>query len=219
MTIQEIVDRVRRLCYTSANQYPDAIAVEDANIVYKDLTNTVTQEVNENYFFDEIKTDTTIDQSEYTLDDSVNWVYVNKLLDVFILPSNSDVYKKLQQYTKDDILAQWEGADGYYVADRSIFISPTPTEEISDWVKMDAILKPLALDIDSDEADINLDPEFHNLLAQWMMSYIYQSRGLLNEAANAKWNYEMAKSEMVAQLSDRTATPTVGLLPDLSFYE
>jgi hypothetical protein len=83
MTIAEIIARARRLCYVSSAQYPDATAIEDINIVYKDLTNTITNEVNENFFFDIIKADTIIGQNEYTLDDPTNSIYVNKIKSLY----------------------------------------------------------------------------------------------------------------------------------------
>ena len=221
MTIAEIIARARRLTYTSSTQYTDAQALEDLNVIYKDLTNTISQEINENYFYDQLLTTTTIDQAEYTLDDWVNNIYVNKLLGLFVKQSADGEFVKLQELTKQEWDSRgWvdNATPSYYVADKSVFISPVPTLEIVDWIKLDVILKPNKLIISSTEADIKLEDEYDYLLVEGMKEYVYMARGMINEANNCSAIYNQKKNEMVWLLSDRTSSTTNGLLPNLSRY-
>ncbi len=60
MNTAQIVARARRLTHTNANNYKDADALEDLNLVYQELVDTIVTEVDEDFFWDFVESDTVI---------------------------------------------------------------------------------------------------------------------------------------------------------------
>ena len=60
MNVQQIVDRNRRLGHVNSVQYPDAVAVEDINVVYHDIENVIITEVSEDFFWNTFEGDTVV---------------------------------------------------------------------------------------------------------------------------------------------------------------
>ena len=144
MNVQAIIDRARRLTYTSSNQYTDAQAVEDFNIIYKEIVSRITYEVNEDFFWDILQTSSVVDQSEYVLDPKVR-----KIRELFIkYNSTDDYYTKAEEIDWNTLALDkaWYEANvsqstpKYYVADESVFLLPAPDEAVSNGVRMNALL-------------------------------------------------------------------------------
>ena len=224
MTIQEIIDRARRLCYVSSSQYSNTLALEDMNIIYNDLTQSITQELDEDFFFDDLYTDLKVREDEYVLTDSVNNIYINKVKSVFVKYEPNEVdYTEALQVSKDDFFVRKSNASKnnpiFYIADNSIFLYPEGEQVVEKWLKVDVIVKPIEITLATDERDILIASEFRYIIIEWMKEYIYQSRGLLNEANQSRQIYLQKKNEMINLLTDRWPTPSVWTLPDLTFYE
>lgn len=227
MNVQQIIDRARRLWYVSSNQYNDTQALEDFNIVRKKLWKILVQRVNEDFFFDILTTDLIADQSEYNLYDDTNNIEVDKLQEVYVkYDSTATEHTKATLVNKDDLDKdltwyaenQPESDPIYYVADESVFIYPKG-KGVTGGLKYHATLKLNDLLITDDKNSILIDaPE---LLADGLLPYVYQSRGLLNEKNDAKASYEESVSEYVELLSDRISTTQEVELPDneLLYYE
>ena len=66
---------------------------------------------------------------------------------------------------------------------------------------------------------VKIPIEHHEKLAIGMMQYIYQSRGLLNEAVSALNLYNQKKIDMVNELSNRNKSPVTSLLPNLTYLK
>lgn len=216
MTTQEIINRARRLCYTNSVQYNDTQALEDLNIIYNDICNSIIQEVNEWFFWDIFKTDTVVWQSEYTFPNNVlkvEEIYIN-YWDWYVKAIN----KELISLTKDAwYYEEYESKTSpfYEIKDWSIFIYPTATEITTDWVKMRAIITPVDVTISD---TVVIPTEYHYIISEWMKQFIYQSRGKTNEKNDAELEYKNKKEDMLFQLTDRRNTPTNWLLPNLSYY-
>ena len=220
MTVQEIINRARRLYYTNSVQYTDAQAIEDFNIIYKDLCNSITQEVNEDFFWDIFKTDTAASQSEYTLDTTVNkvenlsiiyedwWDYVTVTQrELSSLPFDAEYYQENQNKSNPF----------YEIKDESIFIYPYPDDIISNWLKMRAIITPSSLTIS--DTTLLLPDRYHYIITEWLSQFIYQSRWKISEKNDSINNYNNKKEEMLFQLTDRNNQPTDNILPyNLSKY-
>ncbi len=218
MNVQNIVNRARRLSFTSIGQYNDGMAMEDFNLVNKDLVNTVIQEVNENFFYDILKTTLVANQNEFILDPSVkkvDSVWVNYWTGFL---KASEIAKSDVKRNYTELNEASESSPVFYIADNSIFLFPAAKEDITEWVKLDCFKKASDLAITDDETSILLEPEYHYIIAQWMLSFIFQQRGKINEKNDALIWYENLKSELVQQLTDRSSSPTVGLLPNLDYY-
>lgn len=227
MNVQSIINRARRLWYISSNQYTDAEALEDFNIVRSKLGKVINQRVDEDFFFDILTTDLIANQSEYNLFDDTNDIVVDKLQDVYVkydataaqhtkatLVDKDSLDKDLNWYAEN----QPQSNPIYYVADESVFVYPEGTA-VTDWLQYHATLKLNDLLITATEEEILIDaPE---LLADGMLPYIYQKRGLLNEKNDAKVSYENSVSEYIELLSDRISTTQEIEIPEdsLTYYE
>lgn len=87
MLTSEIITLWRWLAYTDSTQYPDATALIDLNIVYRDMISQLNQDVNEDLFADYFYSDTVLWQTEYTLPTVSNVTYTNwlgNLLNVYV---------------------------------------------------------------------------------------------------------------------------------------
>jgi hypothetical protein len=77
MNAQDLVNRTRRLWYIDNSQYTDTQAIEDLNIIYHDIENTIITEIWEDFFWDYFISDTVIWQSEYSLPTWITWDYTS----------------------------------------------------------------------------------------------------------------------------------------------
>lgn len=221
MNVQEIINRTRRLTYTNAIQYPDTTAMEDFNIIYKQVCNSLTQEVNEDYFWDIFTTNSVIWQNEYRLSSDmfklksvsvkykIDWEYIPAFTQETTQLTNDRDYYKTNQNTSNPF---------YTIDDNSIFIFPTPTEVVVDWVKIEAIIKPSSLVIWATEDNILLPSEYHYIISEWMKQFAYQAKWKLEEKNDAINEYKIKMRDMIFELNDRNNSPTTRLLPNLDYY-
>jgi len=222
MTVQEIINRARRMTYTNSVQYTDTQAVEDFNIIYADVVNSIIQEVDEWYFWGQFTADIVSWQNEYSLQEdfwkvstlSIKYTDTSeytlaKYLDTDSLDKDSDYYKTNQS----------KSSPFYDIKNNSLFIYPSPTEDITDWLRIKSLLKSSDLIISSTEDDIVVSKEYHFVLAEWMKQFMYQSRWKIQEKNDAINEYKLKKSDMIFQLSDRTNLPTTWTLPsNINYY-
>jgi hypothetical protein len=67
MTVANIISQFRIDNYIDSTQLTDVQALVFLNRTYRDLINEIRVKVNEDYFYNEWKTDTVINQREYSL--------------------------------------------------------------------------------------------------------------------------------------------------------
>jgi len=65
--VNDLITLSRTLTNTTSTQVSDADVLTYMNIVYHDLEEAIVAQVNEDYFYDYLTTDSVIDQSEYQL--------------------------------------------------------------------------------------------------------------------------------------------------------
>lgn len=226
MNVQWIIDRARSLWYVSQAQYSNAKALEDFNTIYKLICSTIMQQINEYYFSDEIVGDYFNDRNEYLLKDDVNGINVNKVNSVWVKYSNDGDFVKAIKKDKSEMKEDHdyynettsEIAPFYYIYDDSVFIYPKPAEYVVWGLKLDASLTPIDLTIEWVESDILLSVEYHYLIAEWMLQYIYQRRGLLNEKNNAKAEFDNSMTDLILLLSDRNSGTTTITPENIDYY-
>ena len=224
-TPQQIIDRARSLWYVSISQYSDAKALEDFNIVRTELSNLIIQNVNEKFFTNTISADAVIDQNEYSLTDDENEVDVNKIEDVYIKYSTTWNYIKAYKENRDRLPkdlslynnSQSELSPFFFISGDSVFIYPATKDDITAWVKLVTSLTPPDLIISA--TDNYFPREYTHIIALWMLPYIYQRRGLINESNNAESVYQNEITNMILALSDRVSVPQEVVMPSLSYYE
>lgn len=229
MDISTIKDRARRLANVDSTQWSDTEIMEDMNVVYNDLFETIINRVWEDFFTATYKTDTVIWQSGYDLQTataSVEWH--KKIKRVEIKYSSDDTYyTKLIEYNENMLdmpLEYYESntstIDAFYIIKwNKIHIYPTPTEEILNWVQIEFAPTPIDLILWGAEATVLIPRQFHSLISIGMLQYIYQHLWKINEKNDIIVQYERMKDEMVRELSDRATAPAYWVLPSLSVYE
>jgi len=231
MTTAEIIAKARRLAHTNSTSYWDADAIIDLNNVYQDIIWDIVTYVDEDYFWDTGIVTSVLNQYEYLIADM--WINPNaqKILQinkVFIKYKDTDTYytKAIRvtptTLTKD---IQWYADNQskvnpfYYIQDDSVFIFPKPDVSVINWIKIFAIVEPLALTTISAEADIILAIRFHDLIATWMKQYIYGQFKQINEKNDAINEYNTKKKLMIKQMRSRDQWEIAITAPILSQYK
>jgi hypothetical protein len=67
MNVQAIYAMARSITGTNSTSMPDATLLPFLNLAYHKLENSITQQVNEDFFYDELLANTVSGQREYTL--------------------------------------------------------------------------------------------------------------------------------------------------------
>ena len=231
MNVSTIISQFRDDISTDEFQTPDDIALVWLNRVYRDLINDIRQKINEDYFYNEWKANTVINQREYTLVQRwtiIEWIpqdWMNKIKWISVKYKSTDTeYTKLRPETLsnlDNDLSWYEtnqpASDWFYIiSDKSVFIYPVPTEAVINWIKFYWIADPLDLTLTSTENDIKIPLEYHDLLLLWMQQYYFKRNNMINEKNDAKIEYQNEKQRMLSDLTDRIITPLISVMPNLS---
>ena len=234
MDVSSIIERNRRQCNVDENQYTDTQWVEDINFVYQDLCNSIVTEVAEDFFWDYVKTDTAIWQSEYNISELIvsTWPTVTadikKIQSVGIkYDSTDEYYTKLKKRDfnlfekhRDYYADNWNESEAIYtIKDESIFIFPTPDAVVTEWLDIEVIYTPVDLVLASTSDDIKLPREFHILLWIWMEQYGYRALQKINEANESMNRYNIEKQKMISHLRGRYQWVSQETMPDLSHLE
>lgn len=101
----------------------------------------------------------------------------------------------------------------------NLSIYPYVDSVIVQGIKYDGIATIKDLASTTVEADILIERNYHKCLVLGLIPYIYQSRWLNNERIDAQNNYEMYKTKMLSEITDRTFSATNVELPNLSILE
>ena len=157
----------------------------------------------------------------------IGWVpqdWMNKIKWISVKYKSDDLeYKKLRSETLSNLeydlswyeLNQPSNDPFYIISDNSVFIYPTPTESVTNWIIFYWIADPLDLTLTSTEDNIKIPLEYHDLLPLWMQQYYYRSRNMINEKNDAKIEYQNEKQRMLSDLTDRIITPLESVMPNL----
>lgn len=229
MNINDIKTRARRLANVNSVQWNDTDIMLDINTVYQDLVETIVNEVGEDFFTARFYSDTYLNQSAYDLTKATATVeWHKKIKRIGVRYSTANTYYKVLTEINENSLEQaleyYEDNTStedafFFVKGDKIHIFPKTTEEISQWIRIDSAITPVDLLNGGAEATILIPRQFHNLIVQGSMIYIFQHLGKINEKNDAINNYERLKAEMVTELSDRVTAPNYWMLPDLSYLE
>lgn len=227
MNVSSIYSLARILSYTSSSQTwvsDDATLQIFANLVYHDLENTIVSQVNEDFFYNEWTDNIVSGKREYLLPiKSWTKAWLKKLLSVSIYKTSNDVdYTKLEENRLTNLPYDVNKYDGeqefFYIADNSVFIYPTPTENITKGIKVYGVSNLWDIETWWDETTVKIPVEYHDLIAQWMTQYIFQAQWKTNESLSALNTYNQKKQQMVWELTDRNAWTHTSELPNLSHY-
>lgn len=226
--VEKLIKRARRLAYVDENQYNNEQALEDLNIIYHDIENTIISDVREDYFWDYFNTDTVNWQSEYNLPEQLPWNFTSLYKSLWIavsynenqeaptvarrvypyqLPRDLDWYKENQSAT-DPI---------YHISDKSVFIYPAPTKTIEWGLKIYGIQNLKDLELEDEELFNNAIPDkFFHIISLGMLEFIYQQRWMIQEAINANTRYINERAKLVQYIKQRSPSVMQIVVPNLS---
>ena len=111
------------------------------NISYHEIENAIVTNLNEDFFWNEIKGNLTLRQSEYTSDTAIvgNTSGTNKIISVAIDYNGNGQYVTATLTTGDDLEYKRSNTSGQYplfrVMDNSIEIFPAPYKNVTNGIK------------------------------------------------------------------------------------
>lgn len=229
MNMQDILDLSRNLTYKTSSQVPDDQLIQYSNINYKQLVRKIITDVNEDFFYEEWTTDLVSWQEEYIIPavSSTNqWAF--KLLWIEVKYSDdSQYYKKLTAETIASLgkslwyykTEQPTTEPFYRLAENSIFIYPTPTKDVTDWILLYWVKNAIDLETTAVEDDFILPKSYLHLIAYWNMYHIYIANWELEKANVAKQNFFNEVNEMISELNERNLSAEEITLPNLTHLE
>ena len=107
----------------------------------------------------------------------------------------------------------------YIVADNSLFIYPTPIDDLASWLKFE--WTKLVYDLTSAmvETDILIPPTYHNILVLWIIWRTYNFLRIDREEQkkNAEYNEQLRQS--LNELEVRVTNPVFGTSFDMTNLE
>ena len=227
MNVSSIITKARRDCSVESTDYDDTDALTDLNLVYEDLISRIVDEVDEDYFWDSAIDTFKTEQSEYPIEETADWTKIIEINKIFVKYSTTWDFVKARRLNPAWLekhpswyAENWSNADPfYYVQDRSVFVYPYPSEDITEWIEIYTINKPADLTIVSKEDDIKIPVRFHRILAIWLKQHIYAILWKLNEKNDAINEYITYADKMIAQLRDRDQWELEENISNLSYLE
>lgn len=231
MNTQQIVDRARRLTHTNANNYVDSDAVEDLNLVYQEIIDSIVTEVDEDYFWDIWNFNTVAWQSEYNISEiwvapneldikKINKVFVKYDTNVTLLTQARFLNPSSLQFVEEFYETNQPSSDPFfYFKDKSVFIYPAPSTSITEWGRLNLIHVPAELTISSTEDDVEIPFQYHKIISLWMRAMIFDGQWKTAESQNAEVKYKKWIDDMVTFLKDRYNLPWESETPNLTILE
>jgi len=232
MEVNAILNLSRLQTHTNDTQMPNATLIDYLNIIYWKVANRIITSIDEDFFWDEFLTDSVVWQNEYVMeiaDSTTPWM--KKIQRVEMKWASTDTYNTLVWV---DTLSNYPTSVGdlntnlsteqafYDIKDGSLFIYPSPSEVVANWIKVQAVITLVDLAVDWLENTIfptNQElREYHYLLATWIKQYIYSSQWLINEKNDAINEFETELNRVIETIKDRTFAPVVAELPNTSLW-
>lgn len=229
MNAQDILDLIRDQSYQTTSNLPDATLIKYLNIVKNEFFSYLITAVDENYNWDYFNADTVVGQTEYTFPDvaydTAGLIKVKEVLinyDWETYDNGNLIYKKARQINRSTLKYDWDYYVNnqnpdypiFYVAERSIFIAPTPTVVTTNWIRMIGIRNIPDYTVSTTEADLRIPITYQHILIQWVLPYVYKRKGEIDKANFEQSEYIRKRSDIIKELSDRVISPTTMRLPD-----
>lgn len=229
MTLDEIFSMSWLNTSTNSSNMPEATLLTITNVTYRDLINVIVSEVNEDFFYDEWTTELTANQREYTF--PVRTASVNglkKVTGIGIKYASTNDYYTITTPTKFSNLPsdptyyvenQSNTQPFFTVADKSLFVYPTPTTTVSSGLILYWISDPINLILGDTESAIKIPVDYHHIIVLGNEYRIYKARKMTNEKNDALIEYKNELRKMITELSDRIIRPLESEQPCLTHLE
>lgn len=233
MDVADIFDMARENAYSSEWNYTDATLLKYVNKRYHQIETAITRSVNEDYFYDIYTTDLVNWQNEYSFESATatsSWMV--KILSAGIkLTSETPYYKRITPYPTDtfyeyidELAATTPATDAFCtLKNGSIFIYPTPSEDVTDWFKVEVVKTLKDLITSSVEADIfpwNSElRNYHYIIALWVAADIFALSWMTQEKIMKEQEFQQELQKMLSEIWDRFDSDVTSVLPDWSVYK
>jgi hypothetical protein len=229
MNAQDILDLIRDQSYQTTSQLPDATLIKYLNIVKNDFFSYLITAVDEDYNWDYFTSNIVSWQSEYVLPEvafdasgilKVKEVYVAYTGDTY--DDGSLEYAKAVQVGQSELKKGWHyymnNQDIYYpifyVADRSIFLAPTPTEAIINGLMVRGIKNIPDYTTATTEADLRIPVTYQHILIQGTLPYVYKRIGDIEKSNFEQAEYIRKRTEVIRELWNRVIGPSFMKIPE-----
>lgn len=234
----KIESLVRRYTWVNTSQYSQAEFLEDLNMVKDIFWNKIVATWLWKRYYDIINTNSVFNQTEYVLPivssttasiKTIKWVDI--CYDWKTYPTTWElIYIPATEVNPHQLPYDWEYYKVnqspenpiFYAADKSVFIAPVPDKDITNWVKIEWIKKIADYDIDTTEADMKIDIDYHSILLLWVIPYALMSKRVsIWEIQKAQNDYTQAETIALRSLEEMVDWPWQMKYPDYftSYYE
>lgn len=227
-----LITELRSATWTTVSNYDDTLALIDLNKSYHYIEDCITQEIGENYFYQEFIATTVVWQKEYTLPTNLIWNldWVNKTLGVSINYGNGYTKAtKVDVQSLDKDISWYEVHQPttdpiYTIQDNSIMFFPVP---VVAWTYRLYVVQNLiditASTAESDVFNGKIHKKYHSIIALGAEQYSYIRRQLKQDAQEAEtrfhgklfWEYVNGKYVpwMLDMLNTRTRWARIRQMP------
>lgn len=230
MTPAQIIAQIRDETNTTTDMIPDNTMYSQLNNYYYQVWSKVVS-LDRNYGRWSRTANVVKDVNQYDLKPVDNstpsyWQYRIEKVSIKIDP-NDKVFTKLEKRDRDQLIkdesryAKYQDEDKpfFILSDQSIFVYPTPTKNITDWLVLEWPKKPYALTSWMTENDILIPAERHYVLVKGMKVYVYTKRNLINEKNDALAEFNAEVFKMETQLQHRETSPVYLTMWDMTQFE
>ena len=195
MLITDIASYIREQTGVNSTNVTDSQLYRYINISYHEIENAIVTNLNEDFFWNEIKGNLTLWQSEYTSDTAIVWNTsgTNKIISVALDYNANGQYVTATLTTGDGLEYKRSNTSWQYplfrVMDNSIEIFPTPFKSVTNGIKQRVVQNLIDLTSGTAEADIfngKIHVNNHYFIALWAFEHVYRQRQLENDAVNAR---------------------------------
>ncbi len=216
MDVSTIISLSRKQTSTTTWQISDNDYLTYLNIVYKDIFSRLST-ASKKYTWQTYTTDVVADQTEYTIPAPVsNQTWLKLVLDVFYKGDKISIFdsdirdaENEKEYRKPyGILRDW-----------SIFIYPTPKENIEWWLRMEWKYIPLDLELTDTDTYIKLPAEYHNVIVKWLNGLIFGEKQVFDKQQLRENYYLTAVQQIMTEWSFENESAYHVEDADLSFLE
>jgi hypothetical protein len=216
MDVSTIISLSRKQTSTTTWQISDNDYLTYLNIVYKDIFSRLST-ASKKYTWQTYVTDVVADQTEYTIPAPVSTqTWLKLVLDVFYK------WEKIKIYDSDirdnETVAEYVKPYGI-IRDWSIFIYPTPKENIEWGLRMEWKYIPLDLELTDTETYIKLPAEYHNVIVKWLNSYVFGEKQVFDKQQLRENAYLWAIQQIMTEWSFENESAYHVEDADLSFLE
>ena len=234
MLITDIATFTREQTGVTSVNVTDTQLYRYLNIAYHEIEDAIVQDINEDYFWNEMTFSLVANQGEYTLDTAEVWQLsgTKKLLGVAVDFDWTGNYVDCTKTTGENRFEKRSDTPSsdplYTIMDWSIEIFPTPLVSRTNGGKQFVVQNLKDLSSGTLETEIfngKINKMFHNLIAFGAMEHIYRQRKLENEAKNARqvfltklyWD-KVQDLGLIGRLDNRSVEPLYSKQPNTNRF-